>query len=63
VSVESVLPIVVGPLALSERLPTSPGSRLLLGLGLALIVAGVTLLGRAPGLVELRHEPTVAPVA
>jgi uncharacterized membrane protein len=62
VSVESVLPIVVGPLALSERLPASPGLRLVLGLGLALIVAGVTLLGRAPGLAELRHEPTVAPV-
>jgi uncharacterized membrane protein len=62
VSVESVLPIVVGPLALSERLPASPGARLVLGLGLALIVAGVTLLGRAPGLAELRHEPTVAPV-
>jgi uncharacterized membrane protein len=62
VSVESVLPVIVGPLALSERLPTTLGSRLVLGLGLALIVAGVTLLGRAPGLVELRHEPTVAPV-
>lgn len=62
VSVESVLPIVVGPLALSERLPGSLGARLLLGLGLALIVAGVTLLGHAPGLAELRHEPTVAPV-
>jgi uncharacterized membrane protein len=62
VSVESVLPIVVGPLALSERLPASLGARLVLALGLALIVAGVTLLGRAPGLAELRHEPTVAPV-
>jgi hypothetical protein len=62
VSVESVLPIVVGPLALSERLPTSAASRTLLALGLIAIVAGVSLLGRAPGLAELRHEPTVAGV-
>lgn len=62
VSVESVLPIVVGPLALSERLPTSTPGRMALGLGLAAIVAGVSLLGRAPALAELRHEPTVAGV-
>jgi hypothetical protein len=62
VSVESVLPIVVGPLALSERLPTSTPSRIALGLGLAAIVAGVSLLGRAPALAELRHEATVAGV-
>ena len=62
VSVESVLPIVVGPLALSERLPTSTPGRIALGLGLAAIVAGVSLLGRAPALAELRHEPTVAGV-
>jgi drug/metabolite transporter (DMT)-like permease len=60
VSVESVLPIVVGPLALSERLPTSTPARIALGLGLAAIVAGVSLLGRAPALAELRHEPTIA---
>ena len=62
VSVESVLPIVVGPLALSERLPTSTPARIALGLGLAAIVAGVSLLGRAPALAELRHEPSVAGV-
>jgi hypothetical protein len=62
VSVESVLPIVVGPFALSERLPTSTSSRIALGLGLAAIVAGVSLLGRAPALAELRHEPSVAGV-
>jgi hypothetical protein len=60
VSVESVLPIVVGPLALSERLPTSTPARIALGLGLAAIVGGVSLLGRAPALAELRHEPTIA---
>jgi hypothetical protein len=60
VSVESVLPIVVGPLAFSERLPTSTPARIALGLGLAAIVAGVSLLGRAPALAELRHEPTIA---
>jgi drug/metabolite transporter (DMT)-like permease len=62
VSVESVLPIVVGPLALSEHLPGSTGSRIALAAGLAVIVAGVSLLGRAPALAELRHEPTVAGV-
>jgi uncharacterized membrane protein len=62
VSVESVLPIVVGPLALAESLPGSTGMRLVLGLGLLLIVYGVLLLGRAPALAELRHEPTVAAV-
>jgi hypothetical protein len=62
VSVESVLPIVVGPLALGESLPGSAGARLVLAGGLALVVLGVTLLGRAPALVELRHEPSVAPV-
>ena len=60
VSVESVLPIVVGPLALSEHLPGSLGARLVLGLGLALIVLGVSLLGRAPALAELRHEPAIS---
>jgi drug/metabolite transporter (DMT)-like permease len=62
VSVESVLPIIVGPLALSEHLPASTGARLALGLGLVAIVAGVSLLGRAPALAELRHEPVVAGV-
>ncbi len=62
VSVESVLPIVVGPLALAESLPGSLGSRLVLAGGLALIVFGVLLLGRAPALVELRHEPAVSAV-
>jgi hypothetical protein len=62
VSVESVLPIVVGPLALAESLPGSAGSRLVLAGGLALIVVGVTVLGRAPALAELRHEPSVAAV-
>jgi drug/metabolite transporter (DMT)-like permease len=62
VSIESVLPILAGPLALSESLPGSSGARLVLGAGLVLIVAGVALLGRTPGLAELRHEPTVAGV-
>jgi uncharacterized membrane protein len=62
VSVESVLPIVVGPLALSERLPASPASRLVLVAGIVLVVVGVTLLGRAPALAELRHEPSVAAI-
>jgi drug/metabolite transporter (DMT)-like permease len=62
VSVESVLPIVVGPLALAESLPGSAASRAALALGLVLIVVGVALLGRAPALAELRHEPTVAAV-
>jgi drug/metabolite transporter (DMT)-like permease len=62
VSVESVLPIVVGPLALSERLPGSAAARLVLASGLLLIVVGVVLLGRSRGLAELRHEPTVAAV-
>lgn len=62
VSVESVLPIVVGPLALAERLPASTGSRIVLAAGLVAIVAGVSLLGRAPALAELRHEPIVAGV-
>lgn len=62
VSFESVLPIFVGPLALAERLPASTGSRIALVLGLVAIVAGVSLLGRAPALAELRHEPTVAGV-
>jgi drug/metabolite transporter (DMT)-like permease len=58
VSVESVLPIVVAPLALSEHLPSSTGSRLVLAAGLTLIVAGVAVLGRAPALAELHLEPT-----
>jgi drug/metabolite transporter (DMT)-like permease len=62
VSVESVLPILVGPIALSERLPASAAGRIALVLGVVLIVAGVALLGRSPGLAELRHEPTIAPV-
>jgi uncharacterized membrane protein len=62
VSVESLLPVVVGPLALSERLPASPPSRVVLAAGLVLIVAGVTVLGRAPALAELRHEPSVAAI-
>jgi drug/metabolite transporter (DMT)-like permease len=62
VSVESVLPIVVGPLALAESLPGSLASRLVLAAGLGLVVFGVLLLGRAPALAELRHEPTVAAV-
>ncbi len=62
VSVESVLPIVVGPLALAESLPGSAAARLVIAGGLALVVLGVTLLGRAPALVELRHEPTVTAV-
>ena len=60
VSVESVLPIIVGPLALSEQLPTSTVARLAIALGLIAIVVGVSLLGRAPALAELRHEPNVA---
>ena len=62
VSVESVLPIVVGPIALSEGLPSSPGSRAVLALGLVAIVAGVSCSGAAPALAELRHEPSVAGV-
>jgi hypothetical protein len=62
ISVESVLPIVVGPLALSEQLPGSTGTRLVLAAGLLLIVAGVALLGRAPALADLRHEPAAAGV-
>jgi hypothetical protein len=62
VSVESVLPIVVGPIALSERLPGSALARAVLALGLVVIVAGVALLGRAPALAELRHESSVAGV-
>jgi hypothetical protein len=62
VSVESVLPIIVGPLALAESLPVSLASRTVLGSGLLLVVLGVALLGRAPALAELRHEPTVAAV-
>jgi drug/metabolite transporter (DMT)-like permease len=58
VSVESVLPIVVAPLALSEHLPSSTVSRLVLAAGLTLIVAGVAVLGRAPALAELHLEPT-----
>ncbi len=57
VSVESVLPIIVGPIALSEGLPGSAGARLVLALGIVAILAGVALLGRAPALAELRHEP------
>jgi hypothetical protein len=53
---------VVGPLALSERLPASPASRLVLVAGIVLVVVGVTLLGRAPALAELRHEPSVAAI-
>jgi hypothetical protein len=33
-----------------------------LAAGLVLIVAGVTVLGRAPALAELRHEPSVAAI-
>jgi hypothetical protein len=58
VSVESVLPIIVAPLALSERLPSSSGSRLILAGGLALIVAGVAVLGREPALADLHLEGT-----
>ena len=58
VSVESVLPIIVAPIALSERLPTSTGARLTLAVGLALICPGSSLLGRDPALAELHVEPT-----
>ena len=61
VSVESLLPIVIGPLALAERLPGSGAARLALALGIALIVVGVALLGRSPALAELRHEPAASP--
>jgi drug/metabolite transporter (DMT)-like permease len=60
VSVESVLPILVAPLALSERLPGSAGARVLLAGGLGLILVGVTILGRAPAVADLRHEPAVS---
>jgi hypothetical protein len=62
VSVESVLPIIVAPLALSEHLPGSTGSRAILAVGLLLIVGGVSILGRTPALAELRHEPKGAPI-
>ncbi len=57
VSVESVLPIIVAPIALSEHLPTSTGARLTLAVGIALILAGVFVLGRDPALAELHVEP------
>jgi len=62
VSVESVLPIVVAPLALSEHLPMSTGARAILVAGLLLIVVGVSILGRTPALADLRHEPGVTPI-
>jgi hypothetical protein len=58
VSVESVLPIVVAPIALAEHLPTSTGARLTLAVGIALILSGVFVLGRDPALAELHVEPT-----
>jgi hypothetical protein len=62
VSVESVLPILIGPLALAESLPGSALARLALAGGVLLILAGAVTLGRAPALAELRHEPVVAAV-
>jgi hypothetical protein len=56
VSVESVLPVVLAPLVLAESLPGGAGARTVLVAGVALVVAGVALLGRAPALAELRHE-------
>jgi hypothetical protein len=62
VSVESLLPVLVGPLALAESLPGAAAARLALAGGIVLILAGVLVLGRAPALAELRHEPVVSAV-